>query len=147
MGAKIQKVTETIEYLDGGSGILYLPHLNISNITVWHDLDRDFADTSEVDSDDYSIYAERGIIKCNDWTFNKGNKVIKVQYDGGYSEDAIPSDLRRKLVKQIAYEFKRRSDAGLMSVTYPDGTINKFDIGEWLPDVEQVLTRYGRTIL
>lgn len=54
------------------------------------------------------------------------------------------STIERKLCIQIAYEFRRRHDAGLSSVTYPDGSVNKYDIGEWLPDVKKVLFRYRR---
>jgi hypothetical protein len=52
--------------------------------------------------------------------------------------------IERKLCIQIAYEFRRRHDAGLSSVTYPDGSVSKYDIGEWLPDVKKVLFRYKR---
>ena len=49
--------------------------------------------------------------------------------------------IERKLCVQISYEFRRRHDAGLSSVSYPDGSVQKYDIGEWLPDVKNVLMR------
>jgi hypothetical protein len=149
--AKLNPVTGEEVYLDGGTGILFVPHLNISNVTIWED-------DSEVDADDYAVYSSRGKIRkkksesgFNAWAmsgsaepgqFMEGELIIKVQYDGGYT--TLPRALKRKLIRQVAYEFRRRKDLGLMSVTYPDGTINKFEIGEWLPDVEQVLHRFER---
>jgi len=70
--------------------------------------------------------------------------IIKVQYDGGYTPDTLPKDLRRAILQQIAYEFRRRKDPGLTSVTFPDGSINKFSINEFLPSVEKILDRYRR---
>lgn len=139
-------------YLDGGTNILFLPHTNISNVTIWED-------NSELDADQYAIYSDRGKIRkkkesiglgawlkdlASDPTeFMKGELIIRVQYDGGYT--TLPSDLKRALIRQISYAFRRAKDLGLMAVTYPDGTISKFDIGEWLPEVERVLNRYRRT--
>jgi len=51
------------------------------------------------------------------------------------------STIERKLCVQIAYEFRRRHDAGLSSVSYPDGSVSKYEIGEWLPDVKNALLR------
>ena len=49
--------------------------------------------------------------------------------------------LERKVCKQIAYEFRQRGSLGLSSVTYPDGSINKYEVEEWLPDVKVALDR------
>ena len=142
MDAKVNSVSAEEVLLDGGVAVLFLPHLNISNVTIWED-------GSLVDSGEYSVYAERGKIKgkfrVDDWQFMPGAQIIKVRYDGGYTD--LPRDLKRAIIKQIVYSFRRRKDLGLMSVTYPDGSINKMSIDEWLPDVEQVLNRYRRLAL
>ncbi len=149
IGAKLEAVTAEVVYLNGGKRTLYLPHLNISNVSVWQDSDREWADEDLLDSDYYSVYVERGKIQRNTSTaiFTKGNKVVKVQYDGGYSSSTLPKDLKRALIKQIAFSFRRRKDLGLQSVSYPDGSINRFATGEWLPEVEKVLERYRRMAL
>lgn len=63
--------------------------------------------------------------------------------DYAAASDLTP-EIERKLCQQINYEFRRRHDPGLASVTYPNGNINKYDIGEWLDDVKAVLFRYRR---
>jgi hypothetical protein len=149
IGAKLEAATSEVVYLDGGKDYLYLPHFNISNVTIWQDGSREFETEDVLDSDYYSVYTARGIVKRNTSTatFLKGRQVVKVQYDGGYSSSTLPKDLKRALLKQVAYTFKRRNDLGLQSVTFQDGTINKFSMSEWLPEVEKVLERYRRIFL
>lgn len=56
-------------------------------------------------------------------------------------QDDLPPVLERPLCKQIAYEFRRRKDLGLSSLTVGDGNVQKYPVDEWLPQVQQVLDR------
>lgn len=204
---KLNPITSEIVYLDGDRNWLYVPHANISSISIWEDLERIFATADLVDSDHYTIDQERGVIKLHrkpQYYLRQGIKpyrlygIFKVQYNGGYDLPSVvigtdakfyscisphiaaninkpitganytaywsqegadgmawssgasyiigtlPKDLKRALIKQITYTFRRRKDLGLMSVTSPDGTINKMSVDEWLPDVETILDRYRR---
>jgi len=147
IGMKMVLAVDEVVYFDGGGKTLYLPHLYISNVSIWVDTSKLFTSENLVSSSDYTVYEKRGIVKKDSSHFLKGNKVIKVKYDGGYSSETLPKDLSRKLIKQTAYEFRRRKDLGLMSVTYPDGSISKMSIDEWLDDVKSVLHRYKRILL
>jgi hypothetical protein len=61
-----------------------------------------------------------------------------------YSEESeLTSVIESAIMKQVAYEFNRRRDLGLTSVTAPDGTQSRFANDDWLPDVKATLDRYA----
>jgi len=143
MDASCQRQEDAEAWFDGGEKVLYLPHFNVSGVAVYEN-------GVIVSSDDYAVYPGTGMAAGKivaDTPFRRGNRNVKVVYDGGYEENDYPKALRRKLLKQVSYEFRRRSDPGLSAVSYPDGTVQKFAIGEWLPDVEEVLLRRRRICL
>jgi len=142
MEVAYQQVNDRVAYFDGGAKTIYLPHSNASNVSVY---ENDIL----LASDEYVVYPEAGKIQVSSlkYKFRSGRRNLRVIYDGGYAEDSIPAALRRKLLKQITYEFRRRNDPGLSSVAAPDGTVQKFDVGEWLKDVEAELERRRRIFL
>ena len=54
----------------------------------------------------------------------------------------IPSALEFPLMKQINYEYRRKADPGLSSVSYPDGSVSKFSVSTWLSSVKRILDRH-----
>lgn len=54
----------------------------------------------------------------------------------------LPTALNFPLMKQINFEYRRKADPGLSSVSYPDGSVAKFVVDEWLPSVKKVLDRH-----
>ena len=154
MGVSYQAVAGAIAYFDGGKSTVYLPHVNVSEVSVE-------VDGVALSSDEFVVYPEAGKIfaktgsisgfpTATDYApgrFSAGQRNVKVTYSGGYEEDDYPPWLKRKLLKQVAYEFRRRNDPGLSAVSYPDGTVSKFAIDEWLGDVEAVLSRKRRIFI
>jgi hypothetical protein len=60
---KIKKVTDEVTYLDGGKTYLTLPHLNVSSISIWEDIDRTFGSSTLLDPTKYQVYGPRGILR------------------------------------------------------------------------------------
>lgn len=58
-----------------------------------------------------------------------------------------PIALVRACLKQCTFEWRQRKTPGLSSVQMSDGSINKYQIDEWLQDVEKVLRRHMRYAL
>ena len=67
--------------------------------------------------------------------------VAYIDSDDVTAQSNMPAELLRPLAKQVAYEYRRRSDTGLQSVTFPDGNVNRFSDDEWLNDVKSALDR------
>lgn len=57
-------------------------------------------------------------------------------------KDTIPVALERKLYKQCCYEWRRKNDLGLSAQIFPDGSVNKLTLSEWLSDVKDALNRH-----
>jgi len=53
----------------------------------------------------------------------------------------LPSVLQLWLCKQINFEYRRKADPGLSSIAFPDGSVSKFTVEQWLPSVKRVLDR------
>jgi hypothetical protein len=154
MGVAYQAVEGAEAYFDGGESILYLPHVNVTIPVVE-------VDEVVLTDDEFTLYPEAGKIRYGGsglsgfatasegpaGRFPSGLRNVKVTYDGGYAEADYPKSLRRKLLKQVSYEFRRRNDPGLSAVSYPDGSVQKFALDEWLPDVEAELLRRRRIFL
>lgn len=140
MGVRYSRSEAVTEYFDGGVSTLYLGYVNVSGLTLTEN-------GVTVDPSRYELYAESGRLALLRGLFRSGRRNIVASYAGGYKEDDLPAALRSKLLKQIIYEYRRRRDPGLSSVTFPDGNVQKFQIGEWLPDVEAHLERRRRIFL
>lgn len=66
----------------------------------------------------------------------------ELDLDTAYTIETIPAGLERAVAKQCVYEFRRRNDIGVSSVTFPDGSINKNQIDFLLKDVLMVVKKF-----
>jgi len=74
------------------------------------------------------------------------NGVVKgaIDYidDPNYTAQSnLPSYLEFYLCRQVAYIFRQRKTLGLSSQSMGEGSTNKYEIEEWLPDVRAALDR------
>ncbi|MBM4272807.1 MAG: hypothetical protein FJ139_11730 [Deltaproteobacteria bacterium] len=147
MDLDFEQHTAHVEYVDGGSRTIFANCANLSNVRIWIDTDKKWNDENELDSSYFTVYGKRGVIKLNSGIFPAGLQIIKLRYDSGYAQNALPKGLQGKLLKQITYEFRRRNDPGLTAVSFPDGSVQKWTLEEWLPDVQDEFDRWRRMTL
>ena len=137
-------VVGTTKKFDGFRKIFALGHANVSSVSV---VITAGDDQELVDDTVYVVDTVRGILKVRSGELQAGKDAIEITFNGGYAEDNIPKDMRFAVIKQASYEFRRRKDVGLVAVSFPDGSVSKFDTGEFLPDVMQILNKYRRIYL
>jgi hypothetical protein len=145
---------ERISYHDGGGRFLFLTETPVSEIDeILYSYTWDWDAATEYDTSDYALVnAKAGMVGFKGGgPWPAGVKAFQVTYTGGYDESdnfsaeayvPIPADLEGAVCQQVVYEWRRRNDPGLSTVSLPDGTINKFQVGEWLESVKATLNRY-----
>jgi hypothetical protein len=133
---------ERVEYHSGGGLYLYLKGLPVASVASIYGSDTwEWDEGNLIPADHYQLL-EAGMVAYRFGVWPYGPKALKVTYTGGYAADTVPDDLEMAVRSQVAYDFKRRRDIGLESVSFPDGSIQKMSSGEFLQSVRQVLDRY-----
>ena len=104
------------EYLDGtGTDRVCLSRRPVDSLTaVYEDADREFADDTEVDSDDLVLYPETGLVVRQGAVFARGSRTLKAVYTAGYA--AIPDDVAAACVK-LAAAWYAHARAGADGIT------------------------------
>jgi hypothetical protein len=147
---------ERVSYHDGGGRFLFLTEMPVSEIAkILYSYTWEWEAATEYGTSDYAlINAKAGMIGYKGGgCWPAGVKAYQVTYTGGYDPPEgenfsasdyvpIPADLEGAICQQVVYEWRRRNDPGLSSVSLPDGTINKMQVGEWLESVKSTLNRY-----
>ena len=101
------------EIYDGtGINVLYLTQYPVASITaIYEDSDRAWAATTEIDSDSYTYYPNRGKIIFDNILYS-GARTIKAEYIAGYAPVDTPEDLAMAIYIIIDYWKKRIDDHG-----------------------------------
>lgn len=143
--------TEYIEYLDVSSGQdqLYLKQYPLISIEeVNNDADWLYAASTEVDSDDYAMIEDEGIIQLKTGiSLSAGRRAVKVEYTAGYGDaiEDLPEDLKEAVARWIVISSKMWSadQLGVKSLSQGDVRV-VYDKGEPPMDVRPTLVRYRR---
>jgi hypothetical protein len=118
--------SEVTEYFDGDRYLINLsrPPVDTSKtIKVYDDPDRKFTSDTLLDSDDYAVYDDKGIIKF-DYKLSPGIRSVKVIYTGGYS--TIPGGVVQACWEIVAKLWKEGTQRELNIATRetPSGTVS-----------------------
>jgi len=132
---------ERTVYFDSGPSIFFLhayPVDTDETFTITLNGVEQICATDGIDGD-FFLYADEGKIVFPCGTGIATPQALKVIWTGGYAEIqtakeegteegtgvlAVPDDLARACIMQSVYDFRRRNDLGLSSVSMPDGSIS-----------------------
>lgn len=113
---------EYTEYYDGkGRDRIFLNHRPISAIAyIYDDCDREFGADTLIDSDEYTYYAEEGIVRLFGETrqfftrgiFQEGVLNVKIKYTAG---ETVPADLNQACVDMVIWKFRLKNTDGISS--------------------------------
>lgn len=115
-------------------------------VDITETVDGDFANGTVLNSDDYSVYNEEGLIKFRWRNALVGTRNLKVRYTGGLAYDvgAVPSDLRMAAARQVAFWFQRRNQIGITDTSIARSGRQRVDREGTLllPEVKDILASY-----
>jgi hypothetical protein len=141
-GCNLEATTYT-EYLDGNSSdklfTLCYPIISVSGI--FEDTSREWAASTEIDSEEYFVIGENYVLMRN-YTLNSYPKSVKIVYTAGYS--TIPEDLKLACIMEVVRIYKNKymsNNVGITS-TAVEGITTTYDTGAFLPDTMSTLEYY-----
>jgi len=111
---RVFEAANYIEQYDGAKfngGVLILKNFPVISVTTLkEDSGRTFAAGTEIDSTDYVIYKEEGVIQLDDDEFEEGLQTVQVSYRAGYGP--IPADLSQCCIDMVSYKLEDRKTGG-----------------------------------
>lgn len=112
------------EYIDGhGDDIIILKQYPVNSITnIYLDSGRTFAAASALETTDYYLNSDEGIIQLYSKTTARGSKTIKVAYNAGYS--TIPEDLQQAVFEALDWNMKRFEGSSIGTEMQSAGGVN-----------------------
>ncbi len=151
LNRKLTKESRTV-YRDAGKRYYYLSAYPIdesATLTVTYD------GVLQTKNTDYFVRADDGLIEFHKFAISTYDdpKEMVIVWTGGYasagSDDSeclsVPMTIQEAALRQCVYNFRRRKDIGLSSVSMPDGSVSKSPINSFLlPEVKDLLKNYRR---
>ena len=152
LNRNLLKTARTV-YRNAGKRNYYLPAYPIDEsapLTVTYD------GTVRTKDTDYFVNANDGLIefqKAAIPTYTDPKEVV-ITWTGGYAASGegateclnVPLDIQEAALRQSAYNFRRRKDIGISSVSMPDGTVSKSPTDSYLlPEIKGMLKNFRRS--
>lgn len=148
----LEQQSDFTEYVSPEGAILALRLYPVTVVTsVTYAADRDFAGSTTIwypqgaDADEVELFEARGrLLYLNgNWPGQGRGRCYKVVYTGGYA--TTPVSLREACIRQAISVYQNRRDYGLRSVQHADGTVERFDVNDLLPEVRSMLAGFRDT--
>jgi hypothetical protein len=132
------------EYHKGGSNRIFLkrpPIDTVQTLQVWDSWDRTYLSDDLIDSDDYYVEVDTGIVYF-DYEIGGVSGSIKVAYTGGFA--VIPPAISQACVELVARKTKEGPSGalGVPTRTIPEGGSVSFVIDALLPQTKIALDLY-----
>lgn len=141
------------EYFHGPEAVFILSKYPINSdpaLVLYDDWSRKWADDAKVDTDDYYVDYNAGIVYV-DYEIGQGKMTVRVDYTAGYTElgtngsVGFPADLKQACVEIVARKLKEGEGAlGVPTRSISEGGSVTFIIDDILPQTKVVLDRYKR---
>jgi hypothetical protein len=143
---------ERTVYRNAGKRYYYLPAYPIdesATLTVVCD------GVTQTKNTDYFVWSDEGLIEFQKDAIPsyQDPKEVVITWTGGYATSgegdteclAVPEDIQDAALKQVVYNYRRRKDIGVSSISMPDGSVTKMPIdASLLPEVKDELIKYRR---
>lgn len=120
-------------------------------VTVTHDTGWDFAASDDLDSDDFTVLGNDGLLNIPWFRLTPGPRALKVVYTGGMAANTAAfqvayKDIELAAIMQVAYQYRRRKFVGDTSSSIGGSSVG-FDFPALLPEVELILRPHRRRSL
>ena len=137
----MEVATYTRHYDGTGTKYLQLDVFPITAVTTIHvDHDREYNSDDLVDSSDYDVFGDEGLIvlkqDSTQGVFDAGKRSIKVVFSAGYSSPPMP--IKHACVLQCAHWYSARLHIGKTSVNQGGGSASVSTL-ELLPETREAL--------
>lgn len=149
--ARTLVAADITEYVDGhGTDSVFVDSYPINSDTsateVYVDEDKEFDAETQLEADDFAIRGDAGRITLLGDTFPRGEQTIKVVYNGGYTQDSIPYDLRMGALDMLGVLWKRHKEKrfDVSNISRGDVTTTYLDaVPHTVAGVVKAYKRYG----
>jgi hypothetical protein len=140
---KFEKLART-EYHKGGSNQIFLKEYPVDKtqtISVWDDWQREYGSDTLIDSDDYFVDEDTGVITF-DYEVGGQAGSVKVTYTGG----SLPNPIKQACIEMVARKLKEGVSGalGVPSRAIHAGETVTFVVDDILPQTRVVLDKYRR---
>lgn len=143
--------TDTLD-VEEGQRVFFLRAWPVTDFESATDAsDRDFDSALPIDTTDYVVDLERGVVEFDQYQPVAGRRTLQVVYTGGMALDttafiAAYPDVATALDMQIAYTLSRRDQLGAQNLSTQAGNIAWSGPIDWLPQAKQIMDLHRRLL-